>query len=1005
MIKGLQDLSDELRLYRIMEDLYLKGGQDFAHKTFVEALVQFYSRVFEYQARAVAYLFKDSLKRGIHNVVGWDDWSGMLKEVQEYSGKCLQISETMNVGEAFQFYQKQTLEVRKSTEIQKKLLTMFDNFVSTRKQERLEEEEAKILDILASNYNDGKDLNRKRIPGTCRWFLEDKRFLKWREHSESSVLWVSAGPGCGKSVLARALIDERSMCNTAMASNICYFFFKDNQSGRTRSTNALCAILHQLFKDNSLIHHAVPSYKHLQSQLSSSFKELWRILIRCAKDSALGEIICIIDALDESKEESRKEIIDALLSFARECEESRDETLRLKLIVTSRPYDDIEQQFEQLSNVNTYFRFDGDEKSEIIAQEINLVIDIELPRLTKGFKPRHQSEIAERLKQMDHRTYLWLYLTFDIIEASPSKYGKADDIKDLLDHLPRKVTEAYEKILRRSPDKKRALALLQIVCAATRPLDLKEANIALTLATTNTRYKTHSELKDATWSSERFSSTVKNLCGLLVTVHNHDKLSLIHQTAREFLTQSPEEQTETSLVWHGSVCMPTSHGLMSETCMRYLSLELDADVVNGRDFMRHFKTTGHHPYSFTILFDRVFRYYEQHEALLKTLKSLLRHRYRFLQYAALNWVHHFSIQDIESMDRLQGLAASICDAALPQCRCWFPFFFFEHPERKLRLRRLRWVSMRVACCTGLTCVVSYLLKQEADRGFGDIGHGGALEVASALGHADVVNLLLDGRATATSQNSVRLALEKAARGGHTQIVELLLDKRTDNTIGTKGYGNALYEASYEGNEDTVRLLLDRGANVNAEGKVFGTALQAAVVRSNEQIVRLLLDKGAEVNVKGGGYYTALQAAARWGNEQMVRMLLDNYADVNAQGGELYTALQAASWTGSGTIVQLLLDRNADVNAQGGEYHTALQAASWRGSGTIVQLLLDCNADVNAQGGLYHTALRAAWQGGHENTMELLLANGATPENFDSRTSDSEVSDDEVFGDEVFDDSD
>jgi hypothetical protein len=52
-------------------------------------------------------------------------------------------------------------------------------------------------------------------------------FLEWRDSKHSRLLWVSAGPGCGKSVLSRSLIDERRVCTNAMASTVCLFFFKD----------------------------------------------------------------------------------------------------------------------------------------------------------------------------------------------------------------------------------------------------------------------------------------------------------------------------------------------------------------------------------------------------------------------------------------------------------------------------------------------------------------------------------------------------------------------------------------------------------------------------------------------------------------------------------------------------------------------------------------------------------------------------------------------------------
>ena len=39
---------------------------------------------------------------------------------------------------------------------------------------------------------------------------------------------------------------------------------------------------------------------------------------------------------------------------------------KLKFLVTSRPYDDLEERFRLLLDVSTYLHFDGDDKSQRI---------------------------------------------------------------------------------------------------------------------------------------------------------------------------------------------------------------------------------------------------------------------------------------------------------------------------------------------------------------------------------------------------------------------------------------------------------------------------------------------------------------------------------------------------------------------------------------------------------------------------------------------------------------
>ena len=283
-------------------------------------------------------------------------------------------------------------------------------------------------------------------------------------------------------------------------------------------------------------------------------------------DPYAGEIICIIDALDECEATSRKALINELVKFFSQAGLSDESSFCMKFLVTSRPYDDMEAKFKQLSLASSYVRFDGDDSSEQISQEVNLVIDA----FARSFNTEHRERIASRLKQMKHRTYLWLFLTIEIIERSRSKYAKSSSIEQLLRDLPSEISEAYEKILDRSPEKETAKILLNIIVAATRPFTLMEANAALTIATQRPK-STSVEGLDL-WPEEDFGSTVKNMCGLLLTI-NDGRLSLLHQTARDFLMmKSEQDPSPAKEQWSGCLDFASSHSLLCHICLEYMIL-------------------------------------------------------------------------------------------------------------------------------------------------------------------------------------------------------------------------------------------------------------------------------------------------------------------------------------------------------------------------------------------------------------------------------------------------
>ena len=68
---------------------------------------------------------------------------------------------------------------------------------------------------------------------------------------------------------------------------------------------------------------------------------------------------------------------------------------------------------------------------------------------------------------MENRTYLWLFLTIDITERSPSNFRRKSDIESLLSSLPAEISDAYDIILERSTDNDKARILFE--CHGSRP--------------------------------------------------------------------------------------------------------------------------------------------------------------------------------------------------------------------------------------------------------------------------------------------------------------------------------------------------------------------------------------------------------------------------------------------------------------------------------------------------------------------------------------------------------
>jgi hypothetical protein len=99
-----------------------------------------------------------------------------------------------------------------------------------------------------------------------------------------------------------------------------------------------------------------------------------------------------------------------------------------------------------------------------------------------------------------------------------------------------------------------------------------------------------------------------------------------------------------------------------------------------------------------------------------------------------------------------------------------------------------------------------------------------LVVAAGLGRVDDFRRLLAGANDDANYENRHRALALASQLGHAEIVRLLLDAGEDpnryNPVGNHSHSTPLHQAALAGHDDVVRLLVERGARLDAKDTMW-----------------------------------------------------------------------------------------------------------------------------------------------------------------------------------------
>ncbi|XP_060951215.1 protein TANC2 [Limanda limanda] len=704
---------------------------------------------------------------------------------------------------------------------------------------------------------------------------------------------------------------------------------------------------------------------HLQSILSlrscvqdplASFRrgvlEPLDTLYKERKISSEEDLIILIDGLNEA-EFHKPDYGDTIVSFLTKTVNKFPPWL--KLVVTVRT------TLQEITNALPFHRIslDGLEENDAIDQDLqgyilhrihsspeiqnNISLNGKMDNTTFG-------KLSAHLKALSQGSYLYLKLTFDLIEKGYLVL-KSSSYKV----VPVNLAEVYLlQCNMRFPTQssfERALPLLNVAVASLHPLNDEQIYQAINAGSVQ-----------GTLDWEDFQQRVDNLSVFLVKRRDGTRM-FVHPSFREWLIWR-EEGEKTKFL-----CDPRSgHTLLAfwfsrqeNKLNRQQTIEQGHHILKAHIFKGLSKKVG---VSSSILQGLWVSYSSEGlSAALSSLRNLytpnikvsrllmmgggnVNYRTEVLNNAPVLCVHaHLGYMDMVGL--LLEYGASV-DAP---------------SESGL-------TPLGYAAAGGHMSIVTALCRRRAKVDHLDKNGQCALVHAALRGHMEVVKYLIQcdwsmgphqqqqspqtqQQAAFTKSHAVQQALIAAASMGYTEIVSYLLDlpekdeeeveRAQINNFDTLWGETALTAASGRGKLEVCRLLLEQGAAVAQSNRRGIVPLFSAVRQGHWQIVDLLLTHGADVNLADKQGRSPLMMAASEGHLGTVEYLLSQGASLSLMDKEGLTSLSWACLKGHLPVVRCLVENGAATDHADKNGRTPLDLAAFYGDSEVVQFLVDHGA--------------------------------------------------------------
>jgi len=345
--------------------------------------------------------------------------------------------------------------------------------------------------------------------GSAMWFIQGSTFGEWKKNG--SLLWIRGNPGCGKSVLCSAIIENIKHMQEARSFLFAYYYF-DFQDASKRDLRGLLSSLLMQLSECSVVCWEILYQSYTRCDDGSN-QPSEAALAACLKDmlesQAQVPIYIIVDALDEcpittGTPSPRKRV----LNFVKDLVGRKYSNLHI--CITSRPEQDIQATLNPLTSPSCQVS---------LHEEIGQVDDINgyirffvhSHEAMRSWRIEDKELVINTLSERAGGMFRWTYCQLDTLcRCFPRS------IRGALSELPATLDDTYERTLQGIPKEKRedAVRLFQCLVAAIRPLRVQELAEIFTI-----EFERKTELNVVEdWRPENPEEAILSACSTLISV-------------------------------------------------------------------------------------------------------------------------------------------------------------------------------------------------------------------------------------------------------------------------------------------------------------------------------------------------------------------------------------------------------------------------------------------------------------------------------------------------------